>query len=164
MLRRLFPSLADAATAPLRRGPLAHRPIAKRDVEHLRWAGQGGWVMPGDNPGIRVEPAFISEAEGSQIAAELDAAASAYGYPYDGEARVHLVSAGSGEIEASLDGVVNNLRVTGRLERPDRGRKSKNSIEGDPSKQVYSAGNRPAHTQREYPEPLAASQVKIFSH
>ena len=119
MLRRLFPSLADAATAPLRRGPLAHRPIAKRDVEHLRWAGQGGWVMPGDNPGIRVEPAFVSEAEGSQIAAELDAAASAYGYPYDGEARVHLVSAGSGEIEASLDGVVNNLRVTGRLERPE---------------------------------------------
>ena len=102
MLRRLFPSLADAATAPLRRGPLAHRPIAKRDVEHLRWAGQGGWVMPGDNPGIRIEPAFVSEAEGSQIAAELDAAASAYGYPYDGEARVHLVSAGSGEIEASL--------------------------------------------------------------
>jgi len=67
-----------------------------------------------------VEPDFVTEVEGEAIAAELEAVAKAYGYPYDGESRVHLVSTG-GEVETTLDGVVNNLRVTGRLERPDLG-------------------------------------------
>ena len=62
----------------------------------------------------------MTEVEGEAIAAELEAVAKAYGYPYDGESRVHLVSTG-GEVETTLDGVVNNLRVTGRLERPDLG-------------------------------------------
>ena len=113
MLRRLWP-----AAAPLR--PRAHRSILKRDVERMRWAGTGDFVMPRDNPGVRVEPDFVTEVEGEAIAAELEAVAKAYGYPYDGESRVHLVSTG-GEVETTLDGVVNNLRVTGRLERPDLG-------------------------------------------
>ena len=113
MLRRLWP-----AAPPLR--PLTHRPILKRDVERMRWAGTGGFVMPPDNPGVRLETDFVTEVEGEAIAAELEAVAEAYGYPYDGESRVHLVSTG-GEVEATLDDVVNNLRVTGRLERPDLG-------------------------------------------
>ena len=113
MLRRLWP-----AAPPLR--PRAHRSILKRDVERMRWAGTGDFVMPRDNPGVRVEPDFVTEVEGEAIAAELEAVAKAYGYPYDGESRVHLVSTG-GEVETTLDGVVNNLRVTGRLERPDLG-------------------------------------------
>lgn len=76
MLRRLFPS---APTAVAR--PMAHRAIAKRDVEHMRFAGDGSWVMPKANPGIRVEPAFVTDAEAAAIAAEVEAAADAHGYP-----------------------------------------------------------------------------------
>ena len=61
MLRRLFPSLAGAASAAPR--ALAHRPILKRDAERMRWAGDGGFVLPRDNPGVRVEAGFVSEAE-----------------------------------------------------------------------------------------------------
>lgn len=85
----------------------------------MRWAGDGGWVMPKDNPGVRVEPAFVTEAEAAAIALELDAAANTYGYPYEGETRAHLLSTESGDVEATLDDVVNNMRVTGRAERPD---------------------------------------------
>ena len=117
MLRRLFPSLAGAATAAPR--ALAHRPILKRDAERMRWAGDGGFVLPRDNPGVRVEAGFVSEAEGAELAAELGAAASEYGYPYEGNTAVHLLDSDSGAVEATLDGVVNNVRVTGRIERPD---------------------------------------------
>ena len=101
MLRRLWP-----AAPPLR--PRAHRSILKRDVERMRWAGTGDFVMPRDNPGVRVEPDFVTEVEGEAIAAELEAVAKAYGYPYDGESRVHLVSTG-GDVETTLDGVVNKI-------------------------------------------------------
>ena len=113
MLKRLFPSLSRSAR------PSAHRAIAKGDVEHMRWAGDGGWVMPKDNPGVRVEPNFVTEAEAAAIAAEVEAAAERYGYPYEGDTRAHLLSSGSGDVETTLDGVVNNMRVTGRAERPD---------------------------------------------
>ena len=43
--------------------------------------------------------------------------AELYGYPYDGETRTHTISV-DGNIESSSD-LVNNVRVTGRLERPD---------------------------------------------
>ena len=43
MLRRLFPSLAGAASAAPK--PLAHRPILKRDAERMRLAGDGGFVL-----------------------------------------------------------------------------------------------------------------------
>ena len=73
-------------------------------------------------PGIRVEPDFVTEDDAVAIAAELVAASDAYGYAYDGDSRVHLLSSsGSGDVEATRDGVVNNMRVTGRLERPDLG-------------------------------------------
>ena len=117
MLRRLFPSLAGAASAAPK--PLAHRPILKRDAERMRWAGDGGFVLPRENPGIRVEAGFVSETEGAELAAELDAAATEYGYPYEGNTAVHLLDSDSGAVEATLDGVVNNVRVTGRIERPD---------------------------------------------
>ena len=74
MLRRLFPSLAGAASAAPR--PLAHRPILKRDAERMRWAGDGGFVLPRENPGVRVEAGFVSETEGAELAAELDVAAA----------------------------------------------------------------------------------------
>ena len=118
MLRRLFPSLAGAASASAPK-PLAHRPILKRDAERMRWTRDGGFVLPRDNPGIRVEAGFVSEAEGAELAAELDAAATEYGYPYEGNTAVHLLDSDSGAVEATLDGVVNNVRVTGRIERPD---------------------------------------------
>ena len=76
-------------------------------------------MLPRDNPGIRVEAGFVSEAEGAELAAELDAAATEYGYPYEGNTAVHLLDSDSGAVEATLDGVVNNVRVTGRIERPD---------------------------------------------
>ena len=120
MLRRLFPSLLEASP-PLRAA--AHRQLAKRDVEHLRWAGDGGFVMRKDNPGVRIEPAFVSEAEASAIAAEIEAASATFGYPYEGDTRAHLLSSGSGDVEETLDNMVNNMRVTGRLERPDLGEK-----------------------------------------
>ena len=84
----------------------------------MRWVNDGGWVMPKDNPGIRIEPNFVSEAEAAALGSELLDAASAFGYPYEGDARAHIVSA-SGEVEATLDNLVNNMRVTGRLEKPD---------------------------------------------
>lgn len=117
MLQRLFPSLLEASP-PLR--AVAHRAFAKRDVEHMRWAGNGGWVMPKENPGVRVEPAFVSEAEAAAISSELEEATATYGYPYDGDMRAHLLS-DSGAVETTLENVVNNMRVTGRLERPDLG-------------------------------------------
>ena len=115
MLKRFLPSLLGSST-PVR--PVAHRKLVKHDVEHMRWAGDGKLVMPSDNPGIRVEPSFVTDVEGAAIAAEITAAADAYGYPYDGDTRVHVMSA-SGNTEATVDGIVNNLRVTGRQERPD---------------------------------------------
>jgi hypothetical protein len=95
-----------------------HRQIMKRDVEHMRWTRDGGWVMPEDNPGLRVEPSFVSKTEAKDIALALREACAAFGYPYDGDERAHLLSPG-GAVDATLDGVVNNIRVTGRLEKPE---------------------------------------------
>ena len=114
MLRRLLPSLLDSSP-PLR--PLAHRAIAKRDVEHSRWAVDGKFVMPKDNIGVRVEPDFVTEAEAAAIGAEILAAGDAYGYPYDGDTRTHLLD-DKGKV-AKTEHRVNNIRVTGRSEKPD---------------------------------------------
>ena len=40
----------------------------------------------------------------------MDAAANTYGYPYEGETRAHLLSTESGDVEATLDDVVNPAR------------------------------------------------------
>ena len=96
----------------------AHRPILKRDVERMRWCVDGKFVMPDQNPGLRVEPDFVSAEEAIAIAAELRAASESYGYGFDGDGRAHLVSS-TGDIEETLPSVVNNIRVTGRLEKPD---------------------------------------------
>ena len=69
MLSRLF-----GRKAP-RLEQLAHRRILKQDVERMRWTGDGGFVMPKDNPGIRVEPNFVSAAEAKALVKEAEAAA-----------------------------------------------------------------------------------------
>lgn len=116
MLRRLLPSLlSDASTKP----PF-HRPMGRADAERLRWTVNGKFVPSRLNPGIRVEPDFVTEAEAAALVSELEEAASTFGYPYDGDARAHLLAHdGSGEVETTIDNVVNNVRVTGRVERPD---------------------------------------------
>ena len=112
MLSRLF-----GRKAP-RLEQLAHRRILKQDVERMRWTGDGGFVMPKDNPGIRVEPNFVSAAEAKALVKEAEAAAAAHGYEYAGDDRVHTMSAHDGEIKSTSSGVVNNIRVTGRMEKP----------------------------------------------
>ena len=115
MLSRLLGRVQSAAPPPT-----AHRPILKRDVERMRWCVDGSFVMPKDNPGVRLEPEFVTTDEAAAVAAELRAAADSYGYAYQGDTRAHVMSSG-GDIEATLPSVVNNVRVTGRLEKPELG-------------------------------------------
>ena len=111
MLQRLFgrPSVAAARR---------HRPFAKRDSERLRITGDGAFVLPRANPGIRVEPGFCSVEEGDAIAVDVLEAAAAFGYAYDGDTRAAVLD-GSGGVERMTEGLVNNVRVTGRVERPE---------------------------------------------
>lgn len=118
MLRRLLPFLAEGAPKP--RPPLLqHRPFIKRDAERMRFTADGAFVLPKDNPGIRVEPDFVTEAEAIALTEELRQCIDDFGYSYDGDGRAHLVDSQSGSIEQTLPSVVNNQRVTGRLERPE---------------------------------------------
>lgn len=108
------------ASAQLRRGLSAvgqHRPFLRRDAERLRCVGNGAFVLGSTNPGIRIEPDFISEAEAEALLDAVSGAASRYGYQYDGDTRAHTLGE-TGEIESTSD-LVNNVRVTGRLERPE---------------------------------------------
>ena len=111
MLSRILSSVINNGAAP-RAMPKAHRPILKRDVERMRWCIDGSFVMPKDNPGVRVEPDFVTEDEAAGIAEDLRNAAIEYGYSYDGDDRAHLMDSESGSIEATLSNVVNNVRVT----------------------------------------------------
>ena len=115
MLRGLAAALGGPSAASAAR---AHRPILRRDVERMRRCVDGAFVMPPDNPGCRVEPEFLDEAAAEQLRSALRTCTDQFGYPYDGDARAHTLSA-SGDVEQTFDGVVNNVRVTGRLERPD---------------------------------------------
>lgn len=73
--------------------------------------------MPRSNPGVRVEPDFANAKEQEQLASECQECARLYGYNYEGD--TSLFSLGSdGVVEKSME-LVNNVRVTGRLERPD---------------------------------------------
>jgi len=96
---------------------LATRAFARRDVERLRRVSDGSFVRPSANPGVRVEPAFVTEEEAEVLVAEARGAASAYGYDYDGDKRAHVLNPEDGRIEATAD-LVNNTRVTGRPEKP----------------------------------------------
>ena len=117
MLSRILSSVINSGASP-RALPQAHRPILKRDVERMRWCVDGSFVLPKQNPGVRVEPDFVTEEEAAGIAHDLRSAAELYGYSYDGDGRAHLMDSASGSIEATLSDVVNNVRVTGRLEKP----------------------------------------------
>jgi hypothetical protein len=118
MLSRIFGRSSPAASAAAAAAAV-HRPFLRRDAERLRWTGDGSFVLPADNPGIRVEPNFVSEEEERGIVREAAEMAQRYGYAYGGDTRIHTINSDTGAIESTLDNVVNNLRVTGRLERPD---------------------------------------------
>jgi hypothetical protein len=96
---------------------VGHRPIAKADVERMRWTEGGAFVMPRQNPGIRVEPDFVTAEEEASLVCEMESASASHGYQYDGDQRVHTLGRDGG-IESTMARVVNNTRVTGRLERP----------------------------------------------
>ena len=88
--------------------------MAETDAQHLRRTGDGAFVRSESNPGIRVEPDFVSEAEAELLASEIAATADTYGYSYDGDTVAHSL-AGDGEIASTHSDRVNNIRVTGRL-------------------------------------------------
>ncbi|KAL3899964.1 MAG: hypothetical protein SGPRY_012550, partial [Prymnesium sp.] len=89
--------------------------FTRRDSERLRHTHGGSFVLPPNNPGIRIEPHFASPDECALLAETAEAAAAAYGYGYDGDATAHVMQA-DGEIVSSA-AMVNNVRVTGRRER-----------------------------------------------
>jgi hypothetical protein len=93
------------------------RAFARRDAERLRHVGVGNFVLPAANPGVRIEPAFVTEEEASALVAAAREAARAYGFDYDGDKRAYMVNPASGAIENTAQWV-NNTRVTGRLEKP----------------------------------------------
>ena len=95
----------------------SRRPFARADSERLRHTVNGAFVLPQRNPGIRVHPDFVTEEEAGYMLTVCEDSAELYGYPYDGETRTHTISV-DGNIESSSD-LINNVRVTGRLERPD---------------------------------------------
>lgn len=111
MLSRLF-GLGQAAQKRF-----GHRPIAKADVERMRWTDGGAFVMPRQNPGIRVEPEFVTTEEEASLVSEMEAASASHGYDYQGDQRVHALGLDGG-IESTMDRMVNNTRVTGRPEQP----------------------------------------------
>ena len=115
MWRRL---LGLAHETPVAAKLSTHRPFLKRDTERLRWTGNGSFVLPVDNPGIRVEPNFISVEEEARIVHEAEQVIKHHGYAYGGDTRAHALGR-DGCIEATMEDVVNNVRVTGRMERPD---------------------------------------------
>ncbi len=79
----------------------------------------GSFVLHGANPGVRIEPGFVSEADADALVAEARQAASAYRYGYDGDARAFVVDPADGAIESPAEElVVNNVRVTGRPKKP----------------------------------------------
>ena len=91
----------------------ARRQLARRDSERLRHVSDGGFVMPANNPGIRVDPDFVTPEEAAVLTATCEEAAALYGYEYDGETRSHTIGS-DGRIEGTSN-LVNNVRVTGRL-------------------------------------------------
>lgn len=93
------------------------RAFARRDAERLRHVGVGTFVLPAFNPGVRIEPAFVSDEEAAALVAEAREAARLYGYDYDGDKRAYMVNPADGAIEEMAQWV-NNTRVTGRLEKP----------------------------------------------
>ena len=113
-MRLLSPSLLLRAS----RG-LATRACSRRDAQYLRRVSDGGFVLPAANPGVRLEPGFVDEAEEEALAAEARAAALSFGYDYDGDRRAHVLNPADGSIESTRE-VVNNTRVTGRPEKADQ--------------------------------------------
>mmetsp|Transcript_33918 Transcript_33918/g.106468 ORF Transcript_33918/g.106468 Transcript_33918/m.106468 type:complete len:314 (-) Transcript_33918:149-1090(-) len=113
-MRLLSPSLLLRAS----RG-LATRACSRRDAQYLRRVSDGGFVLPAANPGVRLEPGFVDEAEEAALAAEARAAALSFGYDYDGDRRAHVLNPADGSIESTRE-VVNNTRVTGRPEKADQ--------------------------------------------
>ena len=93
------------------------RAFARRDSERLRHTADGSFVLPAANPGVRIEPDFVAEEEQAQLVAACQEYAARYGYAHDGDTR-SLALGADGAVEQSGD-LVNNVRVTGRLERPD---------------------------------------------
>ena len=60
LLSRLF-GPRGASAAPVLERVGGHRPFLKRDSQLCRYIGDGGFVLPEDNPGIRLEPDFVPD-------------------------------------------------------------------------------------------------------
>ncbi|KAL1519539.1 hypothetical protein AB1Y20_023054 [Prymnesium parvum] len=109
--------MATRGVRRLCQAAVGRRKFARRDSERLRHTSNGAFVLPADNPGIRVEPNFVTEDEEAVLTQVCEESAALYGYAYDGDTRTHTLTK-EGVIETSSN-LVNNLRVTGRLERAD---------------------------------------------
>eukprot|EP00965_Chrysotila_dentata_P075194 2484226-Pleurochrysis_carterae.AAC.1 len=90
---------------------LPHRPFLRKDAERLRRVKDGSFVLSKDNPGVRIEPAFVDEAFAAALVAEARDACKQYGYPYDGDKRAHAM-APDGTIESTAPLVNNELICT----------------------------------------------------
>eukprot|EP00310_Coccolithus_braarudii_P024740 CAMPEP_0183358032 /NCGR_PEP_ID=MMETSP0164_2-20130417/48008_1 /TAXON_ID=221442 /ORGANISM="Coccolithus pelagicus ssp braarudi, Strain PLY182g" /LENGTH=294 /DNA_ID=CAMNT_0025531825 /DNA_START=1 /DNA_END=885 /DNA_ORIENTATION=+ len=109
--RRLKPHIA-VSSARL----ASHRPYLRRDAERLRCVRDGSFVRATTNPGIRIEPEFVCERSAAELVQEARRVAEQYGYAYDGDTRAHVLGA-DGNVEHTAE-LVNNVRVTGRPEKP----------------------------------------------
>ena len=66
----------------------------------MRWTGDGGFVMPKDNPGIRVEPNFVAQLRPGSGQGGRGRSRSAR-IEHAGDDRVHTMSAHDGEIKST---------------------------------------------------------------
>jgi hypothetical protein len=80
--------------------------------------GTGANVRAAGNPGVRVEPAFVSEVAEVELVAEARALVDQFGFHFMGETATLAIGADGSRDTAGRR--VNNARVTGRYERPEQ--------------------------------------------
>ena len=58
---------------------VSHRPYLRRDAERLRCVRDGAFVRAATNPGVRLEPEFVSDEHAAALVTEARHAAEEYG-------------------------------------------------------------------------------------